>query len=336
MTTPPPRRSPRLFLQALGFLAGLALLFWCASIAFSEENRENLQKLREATPTQIALLLALSLASQFLNGIIFLVTLRPVRRLALRDTVAVNAIAAFLAYLPFKLSILVRIAIHNRRQGVPLFMIGSWFAAVAFTLLATLGGLAATSLLSPSKDISSPRWFVPALLALLTIWAVTVGLSRLFAGEMGLARIRGFCSRPAFLARLLASDRFAHLHAGTSMLSHPRLVALNMTLRVLDIALQAARVPVAAAVLGLTLPYSDAFLIASTAFLVGIISPAGPVGTREAAVVGVCKLLHLPNADAFAIVALLVSATEALAYLVGASLALAHLNPTKLFKPSPQ
>ena len=51
-----PRRTLRLAIQLAGFLAGLGLLVWCASLAFSEKNRAGLERLGEASAGEVSLL----------------------------------------------------------------------------------------------------------------------------------------------------------------------------------------------------------------------------------------------------------------------------------------
>lgn len=321
----------RVALQALTFLAGVALLAYAASVAFGPENQKHLVKLKDAPPSSIALLLLLSLISLALNGLVFWLTLRPVRSTHAPDILATNALAAFLAYAPFKLGLLLRVGIHTRRDRVPLPMVGAWFASVAVTILSTLGALTAVSLLHRRLDA---LWVGMALGALVAVWAVIVWGSKLMAGETGLKRLAGLLGGLSpKLGALVLSERFRQLHSATSMLASPGHVGLSMGLRVVDIALQAARVPIAAGVLGLSLPYTDAFLIACTSFLVGILSPTGPLGSREVTVILVCKKLGIPDAESFAIVALLVSSAEAAAYGLGAVASILWLGPTRLFTP---
>lgn len=330
---PTPRaRLAKLALQLLTFLLGVALLAYAGSIAFSKDNQVHLAKLQDAPLSSLAALVGLSLASLLINGLVFWITIRPVQSVRGPGVVATNALAAFLAYAPFKLGLLLRIAIHTRRDRVPLARVGAWFASVAITILATLGTLASVCIIHRTLDVT---WVALAIGALLLVGTTIVLCSRFFAGERGLDRF-GSLLRPIsarMATALLGSDRFRQLHSATAMLASPTHVALSMGLRVLDIALQAARVPIAAGILGLSLPYTDAFLIACSSFLIGIVSPTGPVGSREVTVIKVCELLAIPEAQSFAIVALVVSAAEAAAYAVGAIVALICLGPTRLFTP---
>lgn len=328
------RRWIHLVVQAAGFIIGIALLVYCAKLAFGGSNQDELAKLKGASPASIALLLALSLASTALNGLIFQQTLRPARRLSVLDLVAVNAVSSFLAYLPMKMSLLFRLGVHTRRDGVPILTIGAWFVAVAVVLVATVGVITAVALLR--RDID-PAWIACVAVGLVGAAATVVALSRVFAGDAGLARLRALAAKLHLkpLDRLLTSDRFTHVHAGTDMLANPGAVASTMTLRVLDMLAQASRFPVAASIVGRDVSFRDAFLFAATGFLISILWPTGPTGAREYGIIQVCRRLNIPNPDAFAVVALLVAATEAIAYLLGAIAGVLWLGPTRLFKPRP-
>lgn len=340
VTDPSPPPSPpapafrprRLALQLLAFAGGLALLAFTISIAFGEKNREQIEKLKDATWKQIALLLGLSLASLMVNGVMFWVALRPVRQLRVADVVSTNCIAAFLGYLPMKLGLILRIAIHVRRDRVPLLTVTAWFASVAIVMLGVVGALLLASL--ATKDLNA-LWFAIAGGGLVVGGTLLVVLAKLFAGEAGLARLDRMLRalRLPLLPTIVQSERYRQLHAAADMLADPKAVFGTIALRVVDFALQAARVPVAAGIIGLSLPYTQAFMISATAFLVGIVSPGGPVGSREAAVYGVCELLKIPNAQSFALVALLVTGTEGIAYGIGAAMGLAWMRPTRLFTP---
>lgn len=319
--------------RVISFILAFALLAYAASIAFSDDNKENLAKLKNASPLSIAALLGLSLISLTINGLIFNITIRPVQRLSIPGNLATNALAAFLAYIPLKLSIFLRLGIHTRRDQVPLARVGGWFASVAFLLLATLGTLTGVCLIHRTIDAT---WFALAAGSLVVVAATIILIARAFAGERGLARLQSLVpgSAASFPARMVRSERFRQLHSALDMLASPRHVALHMLLRLTDIAVQAARVPIAAAIIGLSLPYGDAFLIAITSFIVGILSPTGPAGARDVTVIRVCELLHIPEANAFAVVTLVVTSAEVVAYAIGALAGLLFLGPSRLFIPT--
>lgn len=326
------RRWINIAIQAIGFAIGIVLLILATRLAFNEKNQQELAKLKDASYLQIGALLALSLASTIINGLIFQQTLKPVRKLGMLDCASINAIASFLGYLPMKVNLLVRIAIHTRRDRVPLLTIGAWFAAVAVMLLGTIGVITAMALARSTIDAI---WIAGAVLGLVALGTFVVFFSRLFAGRTGLGRLRTMASKLGlgFVNRFLASERFEHVHAGTDMLAKPGTVASVILLRVLDILAQAARFPLAAAIIGQQISYRDAFLFAAAGFLISILWPTGPTGAREFGIIQLCKKLNIANAEAFAVVVLLIAATEVIAYLAGAIAGLLYLGPTRLFKP---
>ena len=140
------RRFARIAVQLVGFSVGMALLVWAVRLALNEDNRGQFQRLAEAPPLHVIGLIGLSIATIVLNGMIFHRTLVPVRRLRTLDVVAVNAIATLLNYLPFKLSIISRVLIHNRRDGLPLGQIAGWLAAVGVGGVISFGPVAVVGL----------------------------------------------------------------------------------------------------------------------------------------------------------------------------------------------
>lgn len=327
-----PRQFARLVIQIGGFLFGLALLGWCVSLAFKPENRQQLDHLREASPLQLLGLLGLSFATLAVNGLIFWVTLRPTRRLPVLDVLSTNAIATFLGYLPFKLGLVVRIAIHNRRDRLPLLTIGAWFAAIAITLSIAIWPSALAGLWR--KKLDGP-WLITTAAAVITLTAAAILMSRLFAGPAGLERLHRLLHRVPIAGPALRTRAFTQLHSGFDMLGHTGSTTAAVGLRLFDLVIISARFALASAVIGSPIPWESAFLVAATYFIIGLLSPFGVLGTREAGATGVAALL-MPGGDSaghtFAVVALLVSAAEAIAYVAAAGLALAWLRPDRLFR----
>lgn len=325
------RRTLRLAVQVLGFLIGLGVLGWCAAEALSGKNAAQLDRLGDASPGQIAALIALSGGSLLLNGLIFWALLLPVRRLRVADTLATNALATFLNYLPFKLSAISRVVIHNRRDRVPLLIIGAWFVGIGVTVLTSLGPLLAVSLWRERIDAV---WLGTAALGVLAAFGATVLVARTLAGERGLARLHRLIDplAPAQLQRWLRSDLFVRLHAGLGILASPAGVGAATALRLADTGVQAARFVVAADVVGHELPYSQALLAAAAYFLVGILSPVGMLGLREGAATGLAGALAFTSGESFAVITLLVSATESIVNLAGAAIGLAWLRPDRLLR----
>lgn len=323
----------RLIVQLLSLLIALALLVWCVSLAFAPENRERIASLRDAPPLDVAALLGLSLLSLLFNGCTFWATLRPVRRVSLADVMATNAVASFLGYLPLKLSIVSRVVIHHRRDAIPILTIGSWLAANAAIVLAVILPACAASLIHPQLD---PAWGAIAL----GLWCVAfIGLTggaRLFAGEPGLTRMHAIARalHLPLIPRLLGSARFHHLHAGLSILSNRGAVLGATAFRVCDLLVQAGRFVLASRLLHVPLDPGTGVLVASTFFLLGVVSPAGAIGAREGGTTGLARLLRVPGVDpaSTAVMALLVSATESIAFLVGALAGVAWIRPHRLFQ----
>ena len=327
-----PRRKPylRLAIQGLGFVGALALLGWCVRAALSPDNREQLSRLADAPAWSVAALLGLSAASVALNGVAFWCALLPAQRLHASDTIATNALANFLNYLPFKLSAISRVVIHNRRDRVPLLTIGGWFGAVFSVMVASLAPLVAASLWRQSVD---GVWWTVAFLGPVASGGGLVALARPFAGERGLVRLHALLDPLAVgpLRRALRSERFAQLHAGVTMLADPRAVAVGVAVRLADVAVQSARFVLAASILGVALPWDHAALVASSYFLISVLSPFGTLGTREAGTVWLAAALGLAGASDAAthplvVVTLFITGTESVVLLAGAAWAVVWLR----------
>lgn len=295
----------------------MGLLSWVVVIATAPENQAAWERLLHAPMHVLAGLLGLSALSLFLNGLGFWITFRRLRVIPLGHMQAANAVASALGYLPFKLSIVARAAIHSRRDGVPLLTIGAWLAANAFVALGVLVPMAVVGLWWGEVDA---LYFVFSLVSVV----VTIGalhlVARAFAGEGGLARLQRMAAwtglRP--LARLMRSSAISRLHAGLDTLAHPPTVATASVVRLCDLLVQAARFVVAASALGLPLSFGKAVLAASTFFLVGVLSPAGALGSREGTTTALARVTSLSglSPSQFATITLTVSATEIVVFLL--------------------
>jgi len=327
------RGSPvKTAVQLVGFAVGLALLWWCVSLALKPENREQLEKLSDAGAGPLALLFLAPVATLVINGLVFWIMLLPERRLPIGGVMATNAIATMLAYLPFKLSVIGRFAIHNRRDGVPILTIAAWMGAVAVTVLAGLGPVAGVSVWRGAVDWV---WWVASGVGVVGLTAVSIAVSGYFAHDRGLGRIHRVLDPFAVgpLKGLLRGDAFRRLHGAFAMLAHPGAVWAAVGLRLGDVAVQSVRMVVAAAALGVELSPEHAVLVASTYFMIGMLSPFGMLGTREAGSVGLAELLGFGEAgDSLVVVILAVSATESLVNLACGAAGVAWLRPDRLLK----
>ncbi len=319
-------------LQLAGFAAGIGLLVWCGLEAFKPENRAQLSRLGEAGVGELSLLFALSVATLVLNGVIFWVVLLPERRIGFSAMLATNAVATMLSYLPFKLSVVLRVAIHNRRDGVPLLTIAAWFGAMAVLVLTTLGPLGLVSLWRGRVDLV---WWISGGAGVLVATGSAIGVAGWFAGVRGLGRLHRLAdaTRIGPLARFLRGEAFARLHGVFAMLAHAGAAWGATLLRVADLASQTARFVVAASILGVPLSWEQAVLVSTTYFLIGMLSPFGMLGTREAGSVGLAGALGLGGGDeSLVVVILAVSASESLVNLVGAGLGVAFLRPDRMLR----
>lgn len=306
--TPPTtaRWTPtKLAIQALGLLAGAALFVWAVKSVLKPENQPALDKLRHAAPADLALLVALTLLSLAVNGLMFWLTLRPLQRVPLDETIAINSLAAFLTILPFKLGLLLRTVIHYRRHGVNARTLAAWLAAFAGLSVATLAVLTGASLWRKGIDI---MWIAAVLAGLLA----TGGLA-LLTGHMA--------KRSPVLAKLsLGADSIAR---------DPAAVFGHIALRVVDIATYAARFYVAARITEVPITPSAATLMGSTYLLLNAAAPAGALGVAEMGTAGVATLAGIPN-DHAALLALATTAALTLTSGVCSIGAWLWLRPDKL------
>lgn len=322
--------------QALGVLCTIALLAWCVSQAFKPANRAQLEKLAEAPWELVTLLLMLSAAYILVNGAILWAGIQPTRKLGYLNVTAVQAICVVLGYLPLKLGTVFRMIVHNRRDGVPVLTIGAWLSNAFAVLLIVSGSLVFASMIHPHVDW---KWAALAAAPLSISMVALVAICRALAGERGLGRAIALADRvpTRFVGRMARSRFFAHAHEGFAMLASPKWTSLCVLLRLLDVGVQSSRFYIAGRLLGVPVDPEQCVLIASAYFIIGIVSPTGAIGAREAgstglaAALGISALAATPGGPAtFAVVALTVSATEALVSLTLASLGVVYLRPDRL------
>jgi len=325
-------RSPlKLVVQLVGFAGGLALLAWCGTLAFNEENRAGLQRLGDANPLHVAALLGLALATLVINGTLFWQILLPVRRIGFVGMQATNALATFLSYLPFKLSMMSRIAIHKKRDGVPIMLIGPWFAANGATMLAVIGVIVLVSLWRQTLDLT---WILVAAGLVIGAWGFTLLAARTLGGERGLNLAIAIADRQpvGLIKKLVRSDAFRKLDEGLGMLSSPGHLAMTMALRLTDVIINTLRFQVAASIVGSPLSFGEALIGSAAYFMISVLSPAGSLGAREAGSAGIMGLLALVDLEKFALIAVVVTGTEVIVNILGAAAGIAYLRPHRLIR----
>jgi hypothetical protein len=279
----------------------------------------------------IAALFGLGVATIVLNGLMFWVVLLPTRRLRVGDVLGVNALATLLAYLPFKLSVVSRFVLHNRRDGLPIMRIGAWLAAFLVISLAAMGPIVVAALLLEEIDAV---WIVIVAGLMLATFSVLIVLSRVFRGAPGTARIRAILAalrlRP--FEKLIHTNAYAHLHDGFAMTADPRSVVGGGAMRTLDLGVYAVRFWIAAEVLGTPVSPATAVTLAAVFFLIGVASPFGVIGTREGGTTALLGGAVALNTEQVAAISLLVGATEAVAALACGTIGVAWLRPMSLLK----
>lgn len=324
---PGPRSWIRVFVQVAGFLAGIALLGWCVRQATSESNRESLARLRDTDPRDAVMLVGLTILTLLVNGMVFWSAIRPVRRLSIPNVLATNAVASFLSYAPFKLSILFRFYSHRAIDGVPLLTIGAWFAAVTVGISAATNPVFFASLWRREID---GLWLGTVVGGLVVSHVLVCALTRIFAGEVGLARLRRLVGLVS--TRLAASSIVVRLHDGFDMLASPVWLAVQMSLRAADLFIIAARLYLCAKILGVGVSFGESIVYGAFRFAIATVAPTGAVGTQEGLTAWIAKALHAPNAESYAAILVLMLAVEAAVNLVGAGLGVLWLGPRRLLR----
>ncbi|MEM9083448.1 MAG: hypothetical protein AAGB34_07625 [Planctomycetota bacterium] len=296
-------------LQVIGFAVGIGLFVFALTLALKPENREAIGHLREASQGEVVLFFTLIVANIILNGFIFWWTHCPLRGRdsALRhwDVQAVNAIATFLAVLPFKLSIAMRFLVHIRRDKMKATEIVSWFAAMTALTAAVLLPAAGASLLLKRID---------------ALWITAV--------VVGIALCLGLGIWISLLAERVKVIRYISFGA-YKVTSHWRTSLGHAMLRVIDVGLLTVRVALVASVAGFTLGISGAILVGTTFFVMGIIAPSGQLGAREGGTMGVAALAGL-EINQIALITTLLTATETMTSLVISAPSAWHLRLHRL------
>lgn len=324
----------RFTLQGIFFLGGLALLWWVIREATKPENKDALERIKNAQPADIALLIGLTIATFFVQGCSFWAAIRPVRRLPMLGIQATNAVAGILANPPGKISILWRIFIHNRRDGVPILTIGAWFVAATIGISAGTNPVFFTSYFHPTIDIV---WFGCIAGGLVASHLLVYSIASAFAGERGLLRVRGMVRAilPRRFKPFADSTAIARVQAGADMLAHPWWLAAQIAFRVMDLLLLGARLWLCAKIAGVALDYAPALVLAAFRFAIATLLPSGAVGSQEAGTIKVAERFAPDAAAAMPAVLLLMLAVELLVAAVLGLIGVIYLRPDRLLRGTP-
>lgn len=314
--SPNTRMTPlRATAQVIGFACGIALLVWCVRLALREENRPYLERMLNASPLEIAMMLGLCVASLIVNGFLFVIVIRPLYRVHAPSMFATNALATFLNNFPFKVSILSRFVIHARRDRLPLSTVFAWLAATAGVIFAVLIPPIVATLMSPNVDA---KWW-----ALTCAGLVFCVVSLILISKWLLRVFRGAGDGASVFVNLLA-----RVQEAPAMTSVPTSVVGGVCMRVIDTVLIALRFSLAAKMAGVETSPETIVLASSLYFLIGAITPAGALGARDGGTFGILKFLPAAGVitSEFAVVILTVTAAEFAVNLCAAAVSALYLR----------
>ena len=280
----------RLVVQLVGFLIGALFIAWLVRDAMNGEGWDEI--FDRATPGILVGLLGCSLASLFINGAIFWIQLRPVKKESFWVLQGVNCTASLLNYAPIRLGIVSRYIYHMRVDRMGFLFITSWIFAIAVLLLCVMGSATLASVLHPQIDI---WWFLITLAPLVLVVLILPLLVEL----------------PLVHRLAKGSER---------MLSDRRILVFALALRFLDLGAWAGRIWFATHIVDTGLTGGDVLLLTVAAVLVSL-NPLGRLGYREAAVRWLAPVLAAGAftgdeiGSRFAQLALIESGSEALVVL---------------------
>jgi hypothetical protein len=284
---------------------------WALSIAFGEENREGLERLKDAPLASIAALAGLTFVHVTLNGLLFWVSLRPIQgapRVGALRIVTVNTIPTLLAILPFKLGFVVRVALHHRLDGLSFKHLAAWMGA--------FGALTLAILIPPTIGafvVEGALW-----------WVILFAGSAL--GLVALTSVAHLATKQSALHRLMLGAEGA--------LRAPGALVGTYLLRTLDIGVQGARFALAASLVGVTLGPEQAVLLGASYFLIVALAPAGALGIAEMGVAGVAAIVGLDK-DTLALVAIVVTVAHYASTLVMVIPSCVVVRPDRLLRRKP-
>lgn len=323
------RSAARTVLQLVGFALCIALLIGLIHRTVSDpQTRSELLSLAHAPRGEAAVLLALTAASMFLNGLTFWLVIRPVRSIPHSDVQAVNGIAYLLANLPLRLGFIFRVAVHHRRNRLPLLTVGAWMGATAVVMAVGLGPPLLAGLWRSGPD---GWWWVTSIGGMAVGGAAVVLLARFFSTGRGWGLMERLAERrgDSIVGRALRSDALARLHEGVQMLADPGAVAAAVSVRAFDMLVQGLRFMVAASLLGVALPLDEAVLLTVVYFTIDSIAPTGSLGLKEAGTAMVAGAVGEANMDA---TVLTVTAAELIVRFAGAGAGAIWLRPDRLLR----
>lgn len=297
--------------QIAGFVIGVGLLAYCVwMVASNETYRKQVVELW-SKPGHLWAMFGLSCAILVFTGMMFRAVLKPVKTIPVADAAAVNSLCTLLGNAPFKLSLVVRVLIHTKRNELPLGVVVAWMGASAAVMVMSVGPPLAATLIV--KELNGLWWLIAG--GGTVIWAaVTVVIGRVVSRESAWSALQAWCGRRAGWLGRLARSKFAlHVREWLMMLSDWRTVGEAMLWRTLDFVSGSARFIIAASAIGAAITLDQAAAADSAYFLIQTAAPTGALGTREAGTIAVLKPMI---GESLPVMILAVSAVETAANLV--------------------
>jgi hypothetical protein len=232
-----------------GFVIGLALLAWCIKGAIEKGGWE---RLADADVGLVAGMLGCSLLSALINGAMFWVTIRPLKRLRFWDLQWLNFVGNLLNYAPVRLGAIARVLYHLRVDRLNLLQIGGWFTFIGYILCLGIGSCLLATLARDRID-----W----------IWAALV------LGQMALGGV---------LTRVVVGNRLLIRYGQgvDRIIADPLALWGAIGLRLADLTAYSGRMAIAMTILGINLPTAHVIILALVALAASLI-PFGRLGFRE-------------------------------------------------------
>ncbi len=298
----------KLFLQASGFVLGLALVAWC--VWGATKDPEGWKNLRQASGASLIGLLLCSLGSIIVSGLTFWIAARPVQPLRVQDQQWINALASMLNYAPIRIGMFVRAAYAMKVDHFSAVELVAWFASLAFTFVIALVAITAGTL----AWMQFGAWtFFPILILI--------------------AALGGFSARWC-ATRAMVQRRAQGLER---LITNPAALWGSILLHIVDLFFATGRVFLAIHILGIQLNLAQTLLVSMASFAASL-NPLGRLGFREAAVAFTAAALSIGGVadmeNKFQTLAVIESAGEA---LVAIPIGMLALHPIwKRFRLSKQ
>lgn len=303
----------RTLVQVIGAGVGLALLVWAGRLALAPENQPALEQLRASPAHLVLALVGLTVVAIAIDGAIFWLTMRPLRRHSgracapLSEVIAVNAVATFLNPLPFKLGMVARGALHVRCHGVGVKELVSWLAGFGGLTVVAMGALAVASIVRPTLD---GAW---------------MGI----AGGLVVLGCAGMLVAGALARRFPALQKLSL--GAWPIAADPVAVVGSVLLRLSHVLLYALRFIVVAKMMGQGLSMLTGVQLGLSYLLVQSTAPTGTLGVAEAVTAKVGQAVGM-ELEKVALMVLVTTAAQTLVAAVLSLIALAWLRP---WRPRP-